>query len=285
MNIGVIGYGVVGRATAEVLGRLGHTVSVGDTDGDRVEAAGDDGFGCLRRSARVDVLFVCVPEDNLHGALVAAPESRSTVIRSTVRPGTTDALCAELGRSLAYMPETLREATSLWDELNPPFLVIGCHDPRQGEVLTQLFAPLLAPAVIVPPATAEMVKLVLNAYLHTLISFWNEIHLICERTGVQSHVVGKLCSQDPRVSAYGASLHGKGVGGRCLPKDLVQIIAFAEGIGQHPELLLAVQRVNEKLTEHRNGASVNHRDPLKWPTVPVIPSSCLETVDLVEEVQ
>src|SRR2546428_12637854 len=89
MNIGVIGYGVVGRATAETLRRLGHTVSVADIDGDRVKAAGDDGCGRLRWNACADVLFVCVPEDTLRQALVAAPESRITVIRSTVPPGTT----------------------------------------------------------------------------------------------------------------------------------------------------------------------------------------------------
>ncbi len=285
MNIGVIGYGVVGRATAEILRRLGHTVSIADMDGDRVKAAGDDEYGLLRRNADADVLFVCVPEDNLHQALVTAPESRITVIRSTVPPGTTDALCKELKRPLAYIPETLREATALWDALNPPFVVIGCRDPGQGQILAQMFAPLLSPIVIVPPSTAEMVKLVLNAYLHTLVSFWNEIHLICEQAGVQSHAVGKLCSQDPRVSAYGASMHGKRVGGRCLPKDLVQLIAFAEGAGQQPELLMAVQRVNEKLAEHRNGSRENHNRPLELPTLPVIPTSFLKTADLVEEVQ
>jgi UDPglucose 6-dehydrogenase len=101
--------------------------------------------------------------------------------------------------------------------------------------------------VQVTPPVAEMVKISLNAYLHTLISFWNEIYLICEQIGVPSHLVGKLCSQDPRVNAYGAVMHGQPAGGRCLPKDLAQLIEFAGQLDYSPDLLREVQRLNQKV--------------------------------------
>ena len=115
MIVGVVGYGVVGRATAEVLRRLGHTLRVSDTDRDQMEAASAEGYRSLKRDTRVSVLFLCVPERNLREALLSAPTSSITVIRATVQPGTTEGLSKELGRPLAYMPEFLREATTLRD--------------------------------------------------------------------------------------------------------------------------------------------------------------------------
>ena len=281
MIVGIIGYGVVGTATAEVLRRLGHPVIVWDTNPGRMEAAYAEGYGYLNQNTKAEVLFLCVSENNLREALASAPDSPITVIRSTVPPGTTEALSAELGRPLAYMPETLREATALWDALNPAFILIGSQSQEQGQTLSQLFSPLMGPIFLVPPSTAEMVKLALNAYLHTLISFWNEVHLICQATGIQSHVVGKLCSQDPRVSPYGSTMHGRPAGGRCLPKDLVQLIAFAEAKGYVPELLKAIRQVNYKLVGSGDGALEEEQRSSEWPHLKVLrgPSISTNNVD------
>ncbi|MBI4312070.1 MAG: UDP-glucose/GDP-mannose dehydrogenase family protein [Chloroflexi bacterium] len=256
MLTGVIGYGVLGSATAQVLSRLGHKVAVRDTNPSRMQAAFSEGHQNLDDAGRVVALFICVPEGNLFDAVSDLPSSPLTVIRSTVTPGTTERLSEAFGRTFIYMPEFLREATSLWDALNPSFILIGCKNDEEGQAVARLFSPLLAPIILVPRSTAEMVKLTLNAYLHTLVSFWNEMHMICEEAGIASHVVGKICAQDPRVSPYGATMHGKPVGGRCLPKDLAQLIAFAEEVGHTPGLLYALQEANrqvEKAKIARNG--------------------------------
>ena len=255
MTMGIIGYGVVGSATAEVLRRLGHEVRITDANTSRMEAARLEGYQCVDEGTNAEVLFICVPENRVGDALASTPGAEIIVIRSSVPPGTTDCLSKQLGRPLVHMPEFLKEATAIWDSLNPPFVLIGCHDHQDGQRLCQLFAPLLIPIRLVSPAISETVKLVLNAHLHTLISFWNEVHLISEMVGVPSHVVGKLCSQDPRVSAYGASMHGKPAGGRCLPKDLAQLINFVRTKGYVPELLEAVQRLNEKVASNGHKAS------------------------------
>jgi UDP-glucose 6-dehydrogenase len=106
-----------------------------------------------------------------------------------------------------------------------------------------------------------MVKLSMNAYLHTLISFWNEIHLMCEQMGIPSHLVGKLCSQDPRVASYGAAMHGNPAGGRCLPKDIAQLIEFAKTIDYSADLLKSVQQVNHKV-EAKKPVARNGHHPL-----------------------
>lgn len=263
MRIGVIGYGVVGAATVEVLHRLGHEVYISDTSLTRIDAARLEGYQHLDQCTKTDTLFICVPEKNVRVALESAPNADITVIRSSVPTGTTDYLSKQLGRPLVHMPEFLKEATALWDSLNPPFILIGCHNQNDGQCLGQLFTSLMSPIKIVTPVISETVKLVLNAYLHTLISFWNEIHLISETLGVPSHVVGKLCSQDSRVSAYGASMHGKPAGGRCLPKDIAQLINLARSKGYVPELLEAVRKTNDRVaTNGHNGHKIAEKEEL-----------------------
>lgn len=249
MIVGVVGYGAVGVATAEVMRRLGHEVAVGDANPGRFEAARSEGYRALGDDAEPDVVFICVPEAHVLDALLSVPLGAITAIRSTVPPGTTDEMSARFGRQMAHVPAFLREVTALWDTINPPFTLIGCRSRENGQRLAELFAPLLAPVQIVTPPTSEMVKLVLNAYLHTLVSFWNEVHLLSNLVGVESHVIGKLCALDERVALYGATLHGKPAGGHCLPKDLVQLITYAEENGYAPDLLRAVQQMNHRLED------------------------------------
>jgi UDPglucose 6-dehydrogenase len=257
MKVGVTGFGVVGKATADVLRRLGHDVVIHDVSSEAMAAAAAAGYGARYEAENVEVDFICVPETRLTDALSSLPPSPLAVIRSTVPPGTTDKLSEQFKRPLAYMPEFLREATSTWDAMNPQFIVIGTYDRDNGAMLASLFTPLMVQVLQVVPPVAEMVKISLNAYLHTLISFWNEIHNICERVGVPSHLVGKIAAQDPRVAAYGAVLHGDPVGGRCLPKDVAQLIEFAQTVGYSADLLKEVQGVNEKVMEPQVPARSN----------------------------
>ena len=76
----------------------------------------------------MEVDFVCVPEGHLEAALTALPAGSFAVIRATVMPGTIDRLSKQFDRSIAYVPEFLREATAQWDALNPQFLLVGSHD-------------------------------------------------------------------------------------------------------------------------------------------------------------
>ena len=75
-------------------------------------------------------------------------------------------------------------------------------------------------------------------------------------------------------------MHGEPVGGRCLPKDLAQLITFAEEKGSVPELLKAVQRVNYTLTARVDEAGDDHPRPSELAEPPVIRQSTFSTIDL-----
>jgi UDP-glucose 6-dehydrogenase len=137
-----------------------------------------------------NVTFFCVPGWSLNDALDSARQDSFWVIRSRVRPGDTQAF-QDAYHHIVHMPEFLREATVLWDAINPSHVVIGECCSEHGSVVEGLLAPLLCPTLRVDSATSEMVKLVANAHLSTLISFMNEVHEICHRFQLNSH-----CGQD-----------------------------------------------------------------------------------------
>jgi UDP-glucose 6-dehydrogenase len=63
---------------------------------------------------------------------------------------------------------------------------------------------------------------------------------------------------DPRISNYGAVMHGKPFGGFCLPKDLNALISTAELACHHPLVLEAVWKVNEQIQGEMAEYMVNH---------------------------
>lgn len=95
--------------------------------------------------------------------------------------------------------------------------------------------------------TSEIVKLAMNSYLATLISFWNETDKLASAVGVSSEEVAKIARYDPRVSAYGTDFFGSPFGGKCLPKNLDQFIQFGHQVGVNPTLLEAVRDFNRRL--------------------------------------
>ena len=235
MEITIIGKGVVGTATGEGFRRLGHIITYYDK-GDEPKLG--------------EVTFICTPEDIVEEVIKKLDESREwvdppnevLVVRSTVPPRTCDRF-----NHVSHNPEFLREGVADYEFMNPTRIIVGECCVTCGDILEELYRPFNVPIIRVDPTTSELIKLASNAYLATQISFWNQIALIAEKLNVNSHVVGKACALDPRISSYGASMHGSAYGGKCLPKDLAQLKLVALKLGVDPCMLDAVEEMNEYL--------------------------------------
>ena len=262
MKVHVIGAGVIGLATGRGFARFGHEVLYSDTDS-----------GVVSRCAAVSVIhpsrwaipeaavhFVCTPEDaapDVVRRLVAENAHGLIVIRSSVPPGTTRSLAAETNRMLFHNPEFLKEVVADDDFLWADYSLIGwsermTHDTSYEEamhVFHALYGPMGIQGVPCSSTESELVKLLTNNHLATLISFWNEMALICRQLKLNSHKVSRLVAMDTRVSNYGAYKHGAPYGGRCLPKDVEQVLAFARDLPTPilMPLLEAVGKVNKSI--------------------------------------
>ena len=103
------------------------------------------------------------------------------------------------------------------------------------------------------PKTAAMIKYVSNCLLATKISFFNEIHEVCNKLDVNTEFVIRHTLTD-MVSTpewYRREFLLYGFQDECLPKDLDAFITFYERLSPllKTELLKSVRRVNRKKSE------------------------------------
>ena len=85
--------------------------------------------------------------------------------------------------------------------------------------------------------------------LATKISFMNEIANIAERVGADVEHVRQGIGSDPRIGWH-FIYPGAGYGGSCFPKDVQALTRTAQQHGYVPELLQAVEGVNDRQKGH-----------------------------------
>ncbi len=173
------------------------------------------------------------------------------VNKSTVPIGTGDLVAQIVERerrtdacfSVVSNPEFLREGSAVADCLNPDRVVLGCTDRAAGEAVASLYLSLRCPIIITDLATAEMIKYASNAMLAARISFINEIAAICEALGADVKQVAIGMGYDKRIGSSFLEA-GLGYGGSCFPKDVKALMHMALTHGCHPQLLQAVEDIN-----------------------------------------
>ncbi len=181
------------------------------------------------------------------------------VDKSTVPVGTAEkvqtAVAAELsarGESIEFdvcsNPEFLKEGSALEDFTKGARIIVGTNSEKVREHMSELYAPYMRnhnKLMFMDIRAAEFTKYAANAMLATKISFMNEMSQLAERLGVDIEHVREGIGSDPRIG-YHFIYPGCGYGGSCFPKDVKALARSATDIGYHPELLLAVENVNER---------------------------------------
>ena len=173
------------------------------------------------------------------------------VNKSTVPIGTGDLVAKIVQRertadarfSVVSNPEFLREGSAVVDCLNPDRVVLGSTDRAAGEAVAALYLSLRCPIIITDLATAEMIKYASNAMLAARISFINEMAAICEKLGADVKQVALGMGYDKRIGSSFLEA-GLGYGGSCFPKDVKALMHMATTHGCHPQLLQAVEDIN-----------------------------------------
>lgn len=145
-------------------------------------------------------------------------------------------------------PEFLKEGDAIADFMKPDRIIIGTDNPKAAEMLEGLysaFARSREKMIVMTPRSAEMTKYAANCMLATKISFINEIANICEQVGADIRDVRIGIGADHRIG-YHFIYPGVGYGGSCFPKDVNALIRTAVESGYQPELMSAVDAVNDR---------------------------------------
>ena len=252
MKAAVIGLGVIGCAQMRLLGpmvRVAYDIATGEPYPTRAVRGCDFAVICVGTpqgdDGRADLTA-------LHAALKRLPASMPVMIRSTIPPGTTDALAA--GRRLVvHVPEFMSERSDgMWREPSDvPFLI--CGGTRQA---IEWFQPVLAeiaggPVYCCTGLEAELVKYTANAYLAAKVTFVNEIARVCAAFGADWETVRQGWLLDPRAGISHTETKGRepGFGGSCLPKDLSALIRASWDAGYFPGFLNAIDNANVRFRD------------------------------------
>jgi UDPglucose 6-dehydrogenase len=276
LKIGIVGAGIVGKASGIGLESKGHYVTFADINPARLDELKSTGHKVDRSVPDVarssDIVMVSVPTPTVSGrtdlhALLSVGEEiglgladshsyKLVVIRSTVPPRTTRTQFIPIlegssrkraGRDfgVCFNPEFLRENSALEDFLFPDRLVVGQLDQHSGTMLESLYEPFQKPVIRCSLEEAELAKYVANAFLATKISYFNEVHDLCKALGVSSETVSSIAALDGRIGRYG-TIGGKPFKGSCLPKDVDAFLTFAKDLDIRLDVLKAAVTVNQK---------------------------------------
>ncbi|CNH08108.1 UDP-glucose dehydrogenase family protein [Yersinia pekkanenii] len=181
--------------------------------------------------------------------------------KSTVPVGTADkvqqrikTVLQERDKDIAFNvvsnPEFLKEGAAVADCKRPERIVIGIDTNDNGviDLISELYEPFNRNhdrMLIMDIRSAELTKYAANGMLATKISFMNEIANIAERVGADIEKVRQGIGSDSRIG-YHFIYSGCGYGGSCFPKDIQALIRTAESYGYQPQLLRAVEQINNE---------------------------------------
>lgn len=281
-RIVIVGSGVVGQATGKGFTKKGHNVCYVDINPQTIAKLREAGLQAMTAAEvnwdAVDIVMLAVSTPSANGKIVldyieaaamdvghglATTDNYITVVvRSTVPPTTTERRITPIleqasgkrvgeGFGVGMNPEFLRAVSSEQDFARPWITVLGTSDRHTAEILDNLYAPFGALIVRCTPTEAEMIKYVNNVYNAVKISYFNEVHAICENLGIDSNLIGATVARSAESMwnpLYGTR-GGVPYGGACLPKDTTAFMAFARENGWDHLVLEATMEVNRRLEE------------------------------------
>lgn len=177
-------------------------------------------------------------------------KNQLVVLRSTVSPGTTDAIRRLIGSddgsglTLVFGPERVLQGKAISEIKRLPQL-IGAYSAEAYERAASFFRTFIqGETFFLSPVEAELGKLITNMARYVEFALANEFHLICESFGANACRVIDACNKDyPRLKM---PVPGPNVGGPCLQKDgwfMVDKLPFQD-------LIASAFNINESMTMH-----------------------------------
>lgn len=146
--------------------------------------------------------------------------------------------------SVAYCPERVLPGRIL-EELTNNDRSIGGITPRCARKALAFYKRFVRGSCVTTDArSAEMTKLVENAYRDVNIAFANELSMVADRMGLDVWEVIRLANRHPRVNILQP---GPGVGGHCIAVDPWFIVASAP---EETPLIRTARNVNDGKMHH-----------------------------------
>lgn len=258
-KIGIVGYGVVGRAYHKVFpeaivydpyvkeGQNTTKEQINECDVALVAV-----FTPYKEDGSLDVSIVEEVIDWIECPLI--------IIKSALYPGTVDKLVEKTGKRIAVSVEYVGEGNypvHFWkyphqeDPRYHQMLVIGGADDVAEEA-AQVMWRRLSPDIKIHKVSAkeaEIVKLVENSYPAMKVTFMNTFLSLAEKTDTSFIRMHQAWASDPRTDSMHvrAVSHEKGWTSKCWDKDVPALATYAKSVGADDmaRLLSTVVEINK----------------------------------------
>jgi UDP-N-acetyl-D-mannosaminuronic acid dehydrogenase len=216
------------------------------------------------------------------------------VLESTSPPGTTEKVAGWIGDLrpdlkmphdgdlgsdifIAHCPERVLPGRIMIEIVTNDRVVGGLTErcAEKAASIYRLFAQ--GEILLTDAASAEMAKLVENAYRDVNIAFANELSTIAEALHIDVWEVIRLANRHPRVTILSP---GPGVGGHCIPVDPWFIVSAAPELAR---LIRTAREVNDRRPHHVAEQVVTKAKRFRSPTIACLGLTFKANVDDVRE--
>ena len=198
--------------------------------------------------------------------LVKASETLGRVLKpgdlviyeSTVFPGCTEEVCVPILEKTSglvfnedffcgYSPERINPGDKE-HTVTKILKVTSGSTPAVAQKVDALYAGVITAGTHLAPSikTAEAAKVIENAQRDINIAFVNELALIFDKLGIDTHDVLEAAGTKWNFLPFRPGL----VGGHCIGVDPYYLTYKAKEIGHHPEVILAGRRINDNMGIH-----------------------------------
>ena len=233
MKLGIIGYGVVGKAAAKTFQKEYEIIKY-----DKYQDL--DEFVNLKNCEFVFIVvptpFDCATNEIDDSAVTESLERLNligykniVVIKSTLPPGKCETYSHTYNLEIVFNPEFLRESTTPYEDFeNQDTVVIGTENMRIFDSVKEMFKKVLLPHAEYYRTSrieAEMIKCAQNTMLASRVALANMIYDACKENNVNYEKVREIAFDrfeilGPHMTLVPGSDGKRGFGGKCLPKDI-----------------------------------------------------------------
>jgi UDP-N-acetyl-D-glucosamine/UDP-N-acetyl-D-galactosamine dehydrogenase len=180
------------------------------------------------------------------------------IYESTVYPGCTEEDCVPVLEKVSglkfnvdffcgYSPERINPGDKQHRLPNIKKVTSGSN-PEIAEKVDQLYKKIIKAGTHKASCikVAEAAKVIENSQRDINIAFVNELSLIFEKMGIDTHEVLEAAGTKWNFLPYKPGL----VGGHCIGVDPYYLTYKADSLGYHPQVILAGRRINDNMGVH-----------------------------------
>ncbi len=180
------------------------------------------------------------------------------IYESTVYPGCTEEICVPILEKVSglvfnkdffcgYSPERINPGDKQHRVTSIKKVTSG-STPEIAEKVDQLYKKIIHAGTHKASSlkVAEAAKVIENSQRDLNIAFVNELALIFERIGIDTHEVLEAAATKWNFLPFKPGL----VGGHCIGVDPYYLTHKAESLGYHPEVILSGRRINDNMGIH-----------------------------------